>query len=136
MGCPACGPNVYLASAPSTTSCVDWKLRASSVGKSIRAIAAAASFASRGHWQVNRYRDASRRSRGKHKASHCLMDAGLLSPDLECLRPSAPISGCSHQMAPWPEVTVDHRVRREEPLRMLGRLEALHLSLSSSCRPV
>ena len=45
MGCPACGPNGYLASgsitSASTTSCFDRKLRASSVGKSIRAIAAA-----------------------------------------------------------------------------------------------
>jgi hypothetical protein len=62
------------------------------------------------------------------------MDMGFLSPNLERLRPSSPISGRSHQMAPRPEVTVDHCVRREESLRLLGRLEALHLSLSSSCR--
>jgi hypothetical protein len=62
------------------------------------------------------------------------MDAGLFSPNSECLLASPPISGRSHQMAPRPEVTVDHGVRREEPLRLLGRLEALHLSLSSSCR--
>ena len=71
----------------------------------------------RRHWQVNRYRDAIRRSRGKHKASHCLMDAGFLSPESERLR-SAPIPGRSHQMAPRPEVTVDHCARRGEPLRM------------------
>ena len=64
------------------------------------------------------------------------MDAGLLSLDFERLRASAPIPGRSHKMAPRPEVTVDHCVRREEPLRLLGRLEALHLSLSSQCRPM
>jgi hypothetical protein len=62
------------------------------------------------------------------------MDASLLSPNSERLRPSAPIPGGRHQMAPRPEVTVDHGVRREELLRLLERREALHLSLSSSCR--
>src|SRR6516164_2354845 len=60
------------------------------------------------------------------------MDASLLSPDPECLDPSAPIASSGHEMAPWPEVTVDHRVRREEPLRLSWRFEALHLLLSSS----
>jgi hypothetical protein len=31
--------------------------------------------------------------------------------DPECLRASAAISGRVHEMAPWPKVTVDHRVR-------------------------
>ena len=60
------------------------------------------------------------------------MDASLLSPDPECLDPSAPIASSGHEMAPRPEETVYHRVRREEPLRLSWRFEALHLPLSSS----
>ena len=35
-------------------------------------------------------------------------------------------------MASWPEVTVDHGVRRQKSLGLIGRFEPLHLSLSSS----
>ena len=35
------------------------------------------------------------------KVSRCLVDAGLLSPDLERLRTNAPVAGCGHEMAPW-----------------------------------
>jgi hypothetical protein len=37
-------------------------------------------------------------------------------------------------MASWPEVTVDHGVRRQKSLGLIGRFEPLHLSLSSSRR--
>jgi len=60
------------------------------------------------------------------------MDAGLLSPDTERFCPSAPIPGRSHEMARRPEMTVEDRVRRQEPLGLPGRLEALHLPLSSA----
>ena len=59
------------------------------------------------------------------------MDTGLLSPDAERPGTSAPAPSSSHEMAPRPEVTVDHRVRREEPLGLPGRLESLHLPFSS-----
>jgi len=39
-------------------------------------------------------------------------------------------------MTPWPEVIVDHTVSGEELLRLIGRLEALHLPLLSSRWPV
>jgi hypothetical protein len=59
------------------------------------------------------------------------MGAGLLSPDSKRLGPGAPIASCGHEMAPRPEVTVDHCVRRKELLRLSRRLEALHLPLAS-----
>jgi hypothetical protein len=34
------------------------------------------------------------------------------------------------------EVTVDHAVRRQEALRLLRRLEALHLALAAPRRPM
>jgi hypothetical protein len=34
-------------------------------------------------------------------------------------------------MASWSEMTVDHGMRRQKPLRLIGRFEPLHLSLSS-----
>ncbi len=37
-------------------------------------------------------------------------------------------------MSSWPEVTVDHGVRRQKSLGLIGRFEPLHLSLSSSRR--
>ena len=49
---------------------------------------------------------------------------------------SAAIAGRSHEMPPRSEVTINHGVRRQEPLCLVGRLEALHLSLSSPGRPV
>jgi hypothetical protein len=36
-------------------------------------------------------------------------------------------------MAPWLEVTVDHGMRRQKSLRLIGRFETLHLPLASSC---
>ena len=84
------------------------------------------------HCQVNRYGDACGRSKRDKAASCYLVDAGLLSPDPEHLRASAAIAGCGHQMAPRPKVIVDYRMRRQEPLCLIGRLEPLHLPLSSS----
>jgi len=64
------------------------------------------------------------------------MGTRLLSPDPERPGTSPPVTRCGHQMTPWPEVPVDHAVCREEVLRLLRRLEPLHLPLSSSRRPV
>ena len=47
-------------------------------------------------------------------------DAGFLSPDPEYLGPSMAIPSRGHQMASWSKVTVDHRMRRQEPLRLFG----------------
>jgi hypothetical protein len=46
----------------------------------------------------------------------CLADADLLLPDAERLGASAAIASGGHEMTSRPEVAVDHRVRREEPL--------------------
>jgi hypothetical protein len=46
----------------------------------------------------------------------CLTDADLLLPDAERLGASAAIASGGHEMTFWPEVTVDHHVRREESL--------------------
>ena len=85
----------------------------------------------KGHWQVNRRGDVSGQLLGESKVSCGLMDAGLLSPDAERRGTSAPIACRSHEMTARSEVTVDHCVRREELLCLPGRLEALHLPLSS-----
>jgi hypothetical protein len=84
------------------------------------------------HCQVNRCGDVCGQSEGDIGPSRCLMDAGLLSPSPEHLRANPSIAGCGHEMSPRPEMTVDHRVRRQEPLCLAGRLEPLHLPLSSS----
>jgi hypothetical protein len=42
-------------------------------------------------------------------------------------RPGMP----GHEVTSRPEVAVDHRVRRQEPLCLIDRFEPLHLSLSS-----
>ena len=69
-----------------------------------------------GHCQVNTCEEVSEQSACDQYISPCLVDRGLLSPDSERLGASASIAGCGHEMAPWPEVTVDHGVRRQEPL--------------------
>jgi hypothetical protein len=46
------------------------------------------------------------------------------------------IPSSGHQMASWSKVTVDHRLRRQEPLRLFGLFEALHLPLSSPGWPM
>ena len=55
------------------------------------------------------------------------MDAGFLSPSPEGLRANASIAGFSHEMAPRPEMTADHRVGRQEPLCLAGRFEPLRV---------
>src|ERR1700743_290913 len=82
--------------------------------------------------QVNRFVDVSGRAEGDSEASHFLVDARFLSPDPKRLGPCAPVTGSSHEMAPRPEVTVDHRMCRQELLCLFSRFESLHLSLSSS----
>src|SRR3712207_700766 len=58
------------------------------------------------------------------------LGAGLLPPHPEGLGAGAAVPGGAHQVPPRTEVAVDHGVRREEPLGLLGRLEPLHLALS------
>jgi hypothetical protein len=48
------------------------------------------------------------------------MGAGFLPPNPERLRANASIAGCGHEMAPRPEVTVDHRMRRQKLLCLAG----------------
>ncbi len=72
------------------------------------------------HCQVNRFRDVCGQSGGDSEPSRCSMDAGFLSPSPEGLRANASIAGPGHEMAPRPEMTVDHRVRRQEPLCLAG----------------
>src|SRR5260370_8884215 len=56
------------------------------------------------HCQVNGCGDACRQAEDDSDALRCLVDAGLLSPDPECLRASASIAGSSSQeMSAWPE---------------------------------
>ena len=45
-------------------------------------------------------------------ASCCHLDACFLPPHEEGLGASTPILSRGHQIAPWTEVTVDHRVGR------------------------
>jgi len=72
------------------------------------------------HCQVNRCGGVCGQSDGGSEPSRCLVDAGLLPPNLERPRANASIAGCGHEMAPRPEVSVDHRVRPQEPLRLAG----------------
>ena len=72
------------------------------------------------HCQVNRCEDVCGQSEGDSEPSRCSMDAGFLSPSPERLRANASIAGCGHEMAPRPEVTVDHRMRRQKPLCLAG----------------
>ena len=71
---------------------------------------------------------------GQSEGDSCSMDAGFPSPSPEGLRADASIAGCGHEMAPRPEITLDHRVRRQEPLCLAGGFEPLQLSLLSSSR--
>ena len=41
-----------------------------------------------------------------------------------------------HEVSAWMEVTMDKCMSGEEMLRLVGRFEALHLPLSSACRPM
>ena len=68
------------------------------------------------HCQVNRNGGAHGRRKGDSAASLCMVDAGLLPPDLEDLGANASIGGGAHEMAPRPEVTVDRGMRGQEPL--------------------
>ena len=72
------------------------------------------------HCQVNRCGDVCGRSEGDSEPSRCLIEAGLLSPSPERLCANASIAGGGHEMAPRPEMTVDHRVRGQEPLCLAG----------------
>ena len=63
-------------------------------------------------------------------------NAGDLGPDLEGLGPSGSILGGRKVIAAEMEEVADPVVGGEEALRLAGRLEALHLPLSSSPRLV
>jgi hypothetical protein len=73
---------------------------------------------------------------GRGELSHRSVGAGLLSPDTQRFHTGASIAGCRHEVAPWPEVSVDRAVHREKVLGLANGLEPLHLSLSSSRRPM
>src|SRR3712207_3916615 len=64
------------------------------------------------------------------------MDARFPPPDPEGLLTSAPVCARGHQMTARTEVAVDEAVRRQEPLRLLRRLEPLHLPLALPRRSV
>ena len=68
---------------------------------------------------------------GPCTTSHCDLDASLLLPDLKGPGAGAPVLVGGHQMSPWAEVAVDHGVGWQEALRLLRRLEALHLPFSA-----
>ncbi len=65
-----------------------------------------------------------------------LLDGRLLSPSPKRFGSSTPIADSTEAMTPWPEVTVDDGVRREKVLCLVARLEALHLPLPPSRRPM
>ena len=65
---------------------------------------------------INPYGDVCVKSDGHGEPSHCLMDAGLLSPSSEGPRANASLTGHGHEIPPRPEMTVGHRVRRQELL--------------------
>jgi hypothetical protein len=48
------------------------------------------------------------------------MDAGPLSPDLKCLRARESIAGHAREMAQRSKVTLNHRMRRQEPLHLIN----------------
>src|SRR6516162_6966472 len=58
------------------------------------------------------------------------------SPDLESVGPDSFVLGSSDMIAAEMEEVVDLVVSGEEPLRLAGRFELLHLPLSSPCRLV
>jgi transposase len=64
-------------------------------------------------------------------ASHCSLDASLLSPDLKGFGTGSTILTGGHQVSPRTEVPIDHGVGGQEPLRLRWRFEALHLALSA-----
>ncbi len=64
------------------------------------------------------------------------LDKRLLTPGPEGLGASETVLGRGHEMPVRSEMTVDHGVRREEPLRLLGQVEAPHRALSPALGPV
>ena len=63
-------------------------------------------------------------------------DTADLGPMLESLRPCGSVFGGGNVIAAEMKEVVDRVVSREEPLRLPGRLEPLHLPFSSSGRLV
>jgi hypothetical protein len=55
-------------------------------------------------------------------------------PDIKTDRPDRAVCIGGPEMAAWMEVTIDEGVSREEGLRLLQRLEPLHLPFSAPCR--
>jgi hypothetical protein len=60
--------------------------------------------------------------------------AGLLMPDIKTDRPDRAVCVGGQEMAARMEVTMDEGVSRKEGLRLLQRLEPLHLPFSAPCR--
>ena len=68
--------------------------------------------------------------------SEAAPDACRLTPDTERVGPGYSVVAGRHAMASRTEVAADRPVRGQELLGVTGRLEALHLPLSSSRRLV
>ena len=70
------------------------------------------------------------------RRSRRLMVTRLLLPDIERRGPHLSIVVGRHQVARWMEMAIDERVSGQELLRLIGRLEALHLALSAAGWPM
>ena len=66
------------------------------------------------------------------RASSHQMDRGLLLPCPKRFGPGAPIADRAEAMVPLSEVAIDDGMRREKVLRLVTRLEPLHLPLPPS----
>ena len=86
--------------------------------------------------QVNRHWNVLGVIAGSNEVLECSMRTRFLSPDPERFGPSPAVASCRHAMAARSEMTVDDALGREKTLRLVGRLEALHLPFSSPRWPV
>jgi len=68
------------------------------------------------------------------RASSRNLGARLLMPDIKSIVSDRTICVSCQEMPAWTEVAMDERVSGEEGLRMVQRLEPLHLAFSAPCR--
>ena len=68
------------------------------------------------------------------RASSRVLGARLLMPDIKCLVSDRTICASCQEMPTWMEVAMDERVSEEEGLRLVQRLEPLHLAFSAPGR--
>ena len=68
------------------------------------------------------------------RASSRMLGARLLMPDIKCRVSDRTICVSCQEMPAWMEVAMDERVSGEEGLRLIQRLEPLHLAFSAPCR--